>query len=59
MALHSSIDAETSPRTEPGVCSGLYHDVLNIGWVSCGYGRGRGSMHMCFPVSGFVIYTAV
>lgn len=27
-ALHSSIDDETSPSTDPGVCSGLYHDVL-------------------------------
>lgn len=27
-ARHSSIDDDTSPSTDPGVCPGLYHEVL-------------------------------
>jgi hypothetical protein len=30
-ALISSNDEETSPRTDPGVWPGLYHDVLKTG----------------------------
>jgi hypothetical protein len=29
-ALHSSIEEDTSPNTDPGVCSGLYQDVLHL-----------------------------
>ena len=53
-ARHSSMDDDTSPRTEPGVWPGLYHEVLRIiSDESCNVSTS--CIYIFPPVRGFTI----